>query len=45
MLTIMIVTDLAFVFSASAMIAAPTQTLTPGQMTRSKVWSNNRGER
>ena len=43
MRTIMIVTVLAFVFSAPAMIAAPGQTLTPGQMTQARVWVQNRG--
>ena len=31
------------VSGASAMLAAPEQTLTPGQMTQAKVWVQNRG--
>jgi hypothetical protein len=33
----------AFVAAAAAMLAAPEQTLTPGQMTQAKVWVQNRG--
>ena len=43
MRTIMIVAVLAFVSGPFAMIAAPEQTLTPGQMTQAKVWVQNRG--
>jgi hypothetical protein len=43
MRTMMIVAVLAFVSASFATIAAPEQTLTPGQMTQAKVWIQNRG--